>query len=74
MLTRTNAQLQYFETALYRSEIPYTVVDGLSFSDRKEIKIVLSYLRLVCDINDDEAFEYIYNRPNRFWEVSFCKR
>ena len=29
VLTRTNAQLQYFETALYRSEIPYTVVDGL---------------------------------------------
>jgi len=73
VLTRTNAQLQYFETALYRSEIPYTVVDGLSFSDRKEIKIVLSYLRLVCDINDDEAFEYIYNRPNRFLGSQFLQ-
>ena len=73
VLTRTNAQLQYFETALYRSEIPYTVVDGLSFSDRKEIKIVLSYLRLVCDINDDEAFEYIYNRPDRFLGSQFLQ-
>ena len=50
ILTRTNAQLQNFETALYRSEIPYTIVDGMSFIDRREIKIVLSYLRLVCDI------------------------
>lgn len=73
ILTRTNAQLQYFETALYRSDIPYTVVDGLSFSERKEIKIVLSYLRLVCDMNDDEAFEYIYNRPNRFLGKQFLQ-
>lgn len=77
VLTRTNAQLQYFETALYREELPYTVVDGVSFIDRREIKIVLSYLRLVADINDDEAFEYIYNRPNRWLGSAFlqeCKR
>lgn len=73
ILTRTNAQLQNFETALYRSEIPYLIVDGMSFIDRREIKIVLSYLRLICDINDDEAFEYIYNRPNRYLGQSFLQ-
>lgn len=73
ILTRTNAQLQNFETALYRSEIPYTIVDGMSFIDRREIKIVLSYLRLICDINDDEAFEYVYNRPNRWLGQTFIQ-
>lgn len=73
VLTRTNAQLQNFETALYRSDIPYTIVDGMSFVDRKEIKIVLCYLRLICDIDDDEAFEYIYNRPNRWLGQSFIQ-
>lgn len=73
ILTRTNAQLQNFETVLYRSEIPYLIVDGMSFIDRREIKIVLSYLRLICDINDDEAFEYVYNRPNRYLGQSFLQ-
>lgn len=73
ILTRTNAQLQNFEAALYRNEIPYTIVDGMSFLDRREIKIVLSYLRLVADINDDEAFEYIYNRPNRWLGSAFLQ-
>lgn len=73
ILTRTNAQLQNFETALYRSEIPYLIVDGMSFIDRREIKIILSYLRLICDINDDEAFEYVYNRPNRYLGQSFLQ-
>ena len=77
VLTRTNAQLQYLETALYRGDVPYTIVDGVSFLDRREIKIVLCYLRLASDINDDEAFEYIYNRPNRWLGNAFlqeCKR
>lgn len=73
ILTRTNAQLQNFETALYRKEIPYTIIDGMSFIDRREIKIVLCYLRLICDINDDEAFEYIYNRPNRWLGQAFIQ-
>lgn len=73
ILARTNAQLQNFETALYRNDIPYTIIDGLSFVDRKEIKIVLCYLRLVNDMNDDAAFEYIYNRPNRWLGSSFLQ-
>lgn len=73
ILTRTNARLQYFETALYAAKIPYAVVGGLSFTDRKEIKIVLSYLRLVCDSNDSKAFEYVYNRPNRYLGTQFLR-
>lgn len=73
ILTRTNAQLQNFETSLYRYEIPYSIVDGMSFIDRREIKIVLCYLRLICNINDDEALEYIYNRPNRWLGQAFVQ-
>lgn len=73
ILTRTNAQLQNFETSLYRQEIPYSIIDGMSFIDRREIKIVLCYLRLICNINDDEAFEYIYNRPNRWLGQAFVQ-
>lgn len=73
ILTRTNAQLQNFETALYKNEVPYTIIDGLSFIDRREIKIVISYLRLIVDINDDEAFEYVYNRPNRWLGAAFLQ-
>lgn len=73
ILTRTNAQLQNFENSMYHNEIPYTIVDGMSFIDRKEIKIILCYLRLACNINDDEAFEYIYNRPNRYVGRNFLQ-
>lgn len=73
ILARTNAQLQYFETAMYQNEIPYEMMNGTSFIDRKEIKLVLSYLRLVCDVDDDETFEYIYNRPNRFLGNQFLR-
>jgi DNA helicase-2/ATP-dependent DNA helicase PcrA len=73
VLTRTNAQLQNFETAFYRNGVPYQVVDGMSFIDRREIKIVLCYLRLVCNGDDDEAFEYIYNRPNRWLGSAFLQ-
>ena len=73
ILTRTNAQLQNFEASLYRHNIPYSIVDGLSFIDRREIKTVLCYLRLICDMNDDEAFEYIYNRPNRWLGQAFIQ-
>jgi len=73
ILSRTNAQLQSFEAALYRNEIPYETSDGKSFVDRREIKIILCYLRLANDINDDEAFEYIYNRPNRYLGKAFLQ-
>ncbi len=73
ILTRTNAQLQNFETSLCQQKIPYTTLDGSSFIDRNEIKTVLCYLRLICDINDDEAFEFVYNRPNRYLGKDFLR-
>lgn len=71
VLARTNAQLQNFETAMFDNNLPYQIVDGMSFIDKKEIKIVLSYLRLVNDLNNDEAFTYIYNKPNRWLGKQF---
>lgn len=71
ILARTNAQLINFESAMHKQSIPYIIVDGVSFVDRKEIKIVLSYLKLACDMTDDKAFSYIYNKPNRYLGKQF---
>lgn len=71
ILARTNAQLQNFETAFFNINIPYQIVDGQSFVEKKENKIILSYLRLANNINDDEAFEYVYNKPNRWLGKAF---
>ena len=71
ILTRTNAQLGNYETILSKKAIPYHIVDGISFIERKEIKIVLSYLRLASDLSDNEAFVYIYNKPNRYLSRKF---
>lgn len=71
VLARTNAQSQVFETAFYNRGLPYCIVDGLSFVERKEVKIILSYLRLSSDLNDNESFEYIYNKPNRWLGKAF---
>lgn len=73
ILARTNAQLANFESAMHRAAIPYRVVDGIPFAERKEIRIVLSYLRLVHDKNDDHAFQYIYNKPNRYLGNAFLE-
>ena len=77
VLARTNAQLQTFETSFYNKNIAYEIVDGNSFIERVEIKIVLSYLRLANDVYDNESFEYIYYRPNRWLGKAFleeCKK
>lgn len=71
ILARTNAQLANFESALSSASIPYFIVDGMSFSERTEIKIVLSYLKLFIDPSDDEAFEFVYNKPNRYLGKQF---
>lgn len=71
ILARTNAQLINFESAMHKHSIPYLIVDGISFVDRKEIKIVLSYLKLACNMSDDKAFSYIYNKPNRYLGKQF---
>lgn len=71
ILARTNAQLANFESAMHRFAVPYLIVDGVSFVDRKEIKIVLSYLKLACNLLDNKAFSYIYNKPNRYLSKQF---
>ena len=65
ILYRTNAQSRSFEDALRKKNIPYRIYGGLSFYQRKEIKDVLAYLRLVINPNDEEAFRRVVNYPAR---------
>jgi DNA helicase II / ATP-dependent DNA helicase PcrA len=65
ILYRTNAQSRPFEDSLVRWGIPYTVVGGLKFYDRKEIKDVLSYLRLIANPADTVSLQRVINTPRR---------
>ena len=65
VLYRTNAQSRIFEEALRKINIPYRIYGGLSFYQRKEIKDVIAYMRLVTNPNDEEAFKRIINYPAR---------
>ena len=65
ILYRTNAQSRIFEEALRKRNLPYRVYGGLSFYQRKEIKDVISYLRLILNSADEEAFKRIINYPVR---------
>ena len=65
ILYRTNAQSRAFEDSLRKRNIPYRVYGGLSFYQRKEIKDVLAYLRLIINENDEEAFKRVINFPAR---------
>lgn len=65
ILYRTNAQSRSFEEALRRLNIPYKIYGGLSFYQRKEIKDLLSYFRLIANHNDEEAFKRVINYPKR---------
>ncbi|MBC7426851.1 MAG: exodeoxyribonuclease V subunit gamma [Bacteroidia bacterium] len=65
ILYRTNAQSRSFEEALRKMNIPYRIYGGLSFYQRKEIKDLISYLRLVVNQNDEEALKRIINYPAR---------
>ncbi len=65
ILYRTNAQSRAMEDALRKKNIPYRIYGGLSFYQRKEIKDVLSYLRLVINPADEEALKRIINFPTR---------
>ena len=59
ILYRTNAQSRIFEEALRKRSIPYKIYGGLSFYQRKEIKDVIAYFRLVVNPNDEEAFKLV---------------
>ena len=65
ILYRTNAQSRAIEDAMRRSGIPYTIVGGVEFYRRKEIKDVLAYLRLIVNPEDDEAALRVINYPTR---------
>lgn len=65
ILYRTNAQSRVIEDLLLRSAIPYKVVGGLRFYDRKEIKDIIGYLRLIHNPDDDLSFARIINEPKR---------
>lgn len=65
ILYRTNAQSRVIEEILIKSEIPYQIVGGIKFYDRKEIKDILAYLRLISNPNDDLSLARIVNVPKR---------
>lgn len=65
VLYRTNSQSRAIEDALRKRDIPYRIYGGLSFYQRKEIKDLLAYLRLVVNPKDEEAFMRVVNFPAR---------
>lgn len=65
ILYRTNAQSRAFEEHLRRRNIPYQIVGGISFYQRKEIKDIMAYLKLIANIRDDVSFERVINYPKR---------
>ncbi|HRO16784.1 MAG TPA: 3'-5' exonuclease [Ferruginibacter sp.] len=65
ILYRTNAQSRSFEEALRRMGIAYKIYGGMSFYQRKEVKDMLAYLRVVVNPNDEEALKRIINYPGR---------
>jgi DNA helicase-2/ATP-dependent DNA helicase PcrA len=65
ILYRTNAQSRIFEETLRRKNIPYRIYGGLSFYERKEIKDILAYFRIVINHEDEEALKRTINCPKR---------
>ena len=65
ILVRTNAQTRAFEEELRRAAVPYRVIGAVSFYERREVKDLLAYLRLVVNRDDDEAFRRAVAVPRR---------
>jgi len=65
VLYRTNAQTRALEEALVRAKVPYKIYGGLKFFDRKEVKDILAYLRLLVNPSDNQAFQRTVNTPPR---------
>lgn len=65
VLYRTNAQSRVMEEFLLKSNLPYSIVGGVKFYDRKEIKDILAYLRLISNPHDDISFRRVINVPKR---------
>lgn len=65
VLYRTNAQTRALEESLVRAKVPYKIYGGLKFFDRKEVKDILGYLRLLVNPSDNQAFQRVVNTPPR---------
>jgi DNA helicase-2/ATP-dependent DNA helicase PcrA len=65
VLYRTNAQSRNFEDKLMKANIPYKIIGGHKFYDRKEIKDILAYLRLIANRDDSMSFQRVINSPKR---------
>ena len=65
ILYRTNAQSRALEEALRKRNLPYVIYSGNSFFERAEVKDMMAYLKLAVNINDDESFKRIINKPAR---------
>jgi DNA helicase-2/ATP-dependent DNA helicase PcrA len=65
ILYRSNLQSRIFEEALRRNQVPYKIVGGMSFLDRKEVKDALSYWRVILNPKDDASLRRIINTPSR---------
>lgn len=65
VLYRTNAQSRAIEDTFMKSNIPYQIIGGTKFYDRKEIKDMLAYLRLIVNPDDDLSFSRVVNEPKR---------
>ena len=74
VLYRTNAQSRVIEDELRKNGIPYKIIGGVKFYDRKEIKDLLAYLRLIINPKDDLSFERIINFPPRGLGKSTIKK
>ena len=65
ILYRTNAQSRAIEEALRRRNLPYMIYSGNSFFERAEVKDVMAYFKLAINVNDDESFKRVVNKPAR---------
>ena len=65
ILYRTNSQSRALEEALRKRNLPYMIYSGNSFFDRQEVKDVMAYLKLAVNLNDDESFKRVVNKPAR---------
>jgi len=73
ILYRTNAQSRSLEDECIRHKVPYQVIGSLGFYDRREIKDMIAYLRLIHDLDDDEALLRIINVPSRYLGKAFVR-
>ena len=65
ILYRTNSQSRALEEALRKRNLPYMIYSGNSFFERAEVKDMMAYMKLVVNLNDDESFKRIVNKPAR---------